>query len=41
LFALALQGTAGGEDFLGEVRWGVGKRLTFLRAGRRRDWCRG
>jgi hypothetical protein len=36
LFAFALQGTAGGEDFLGEVRWSVGERLAFLRAGGRR-----
>src|SRR5262247_1989341 len=36
LFAFALQGTAGGEDFLSEVRWGVGERLAFLRAGGRR-----
>src|SRR5215471_14204452 len=41
LLALALQGTAGGEDFLSEVQWGVGKRLTFLRAGGRRGWRRG
>src|SRR5262245_12478725 len=37
LLAFALQRTTGSEDFFGEVRWGVGKRLTCLRAGR----CRG
>src|SRR6266581_3737217 len=41
LFAFALQSTAGGEDFLSEVRWGVGERLAFLRAGRWRGWWRG
>src|SRR5215475_5245849 len=33
LLTFALQGTAGGEDFLGEVRWGVGERLASLRTG--------
>src|SRR5262245_1721228 len=41
LFALALQGTAGGEDFLSQVRWSIGERLAFLRASWHRGWWRG
>src|SRR5215510_16257189 len=41
LFALALQGTAGGKDFLSQVRWSIGERLAFLRASWHRGWWRG
>ncbi len=34
LFALAFQGSAGGEDFLGQVRWRIRQRGTGLDAGR-------
>ena len=38
LLAFALQGTAGGQNLLSEVRWGVGEWLTFLGAGGWSGW---
>jgi hypothetical protein len=41
LFAFACQGGTGGEDFLGEIRRGVGEGGTRLVDGRGRSWRRG
>ena len=43
LFAFAFQGTAGGEDLLGEIRWGIGQRTPSCpeRMRRRDSGCGG